>query len=227
MLARVLLIEDEPEMQVILTDNLQYEGYDVVSFGTGEAGLESALRDKPDLILLDLMLPGMSGYEVCRKIRSSGSDVPIVVITARNTEMDRIAGLELGADDYVGKPFSVRELLARVRAHLRHRETLLQKQSFFKFGDLTIDIKLRLVHRGLKPLDLSSREFDLLCYFIAHRGEIVTRDQLLTDVWGYQSLPTTRTVDNFVAKLRRKIEPDPAEPSFILTIHGSGYRFMA
>jgi DNA-binding response OmpR family regulator len=225
--ARVLVIEDEPEMQVILTDNLQFEGYQVLSVDTGEAGLESALRDKPDLILLDLMLPRMSGYEVCRKIRAGGCDVPIIVITARNTEMDRIAGLELGADDYVGKPFSVRELLARVRAQLRHGEALVRKQSLLTFGDLTIDLKLRLVSRGSKPLDLSSREFDLLRYFIAHRGEIVTRDQLLTDVWGYQSLPTTRTVDNFVAKLRRKIEPDPAEPTFILTIHGSGYRFTA
>ena len=229
---RVLVIEDEPEMQMILRDNLENEGYEVLRAETGEEGVESALTQKPHLILLDLMLPRMSGYEVCRKVRAAGFHRPIIMLTARNAELDRIAGLELGANDYVGKPFSVRELLARVRVHLLGVEHAEGRVAEYRIDDLVVNYDLREVRRAGKRragkrIDLSSREFDLLEYFIAHRGQVVTREQLLSDVWGYAHVPTTRTVDNFVAKLRRKIEPGRSQPRHIITVHGTGYRFLA
>lgn len=229
---RVLVIEDEPEMQMILRDNLEVEGYQVLPAETGEEGVGIALTQRPDLILLDLMLPRMSGYEVCRKVRGAGFHGPIIMITARNAELDRIAGLELGANDYVGKPFSVRELLARVRVHLLDAEYGEPRGAEYRIDDFVVNFDLREVRRvgkrrRGKRLDLSSLEFDLLEYFITHRGQVVTREQLLSDVWGYAHVPATRTVDNFVAKLRRKIEPERSETRYILTVHGTGYRFLA
>ncbi len=223
MAPRVLVIEDEPEMKMILHDNLRFEGYEVVSADTGEEGYEIALRTRPDLLLLDIMLPRMTGYEVCRRLRSSGCEMPIIMITARNAEMDRLVGFELGATDYVGKPFSVRELLARVRVQLHGCE---RRSNQFAFGDIVVDLERRIVRRGSETIEMSSREFDLLHYLIGHRGAAVTREQLLADVWGYSHLSLTRTVDNFVVKLRRRIDPGPAEPRHILTVHGVGYRFM-
>jgi DNA-binding response OmpR family regulator len=226
MAQRVLCVEDEPQMQTMLQDNLQYEGYEVLSAETGEQGIEMALRERPDLVLLDLMLPRMSGYEVCRKIRAAGFDIPIIMITARNTDLDRIAGLELGASDYLGKPFNVRELLARIRAQLRRTEQAgAEHPSQITFSDVVIDMRSREVRRGAHYLDLSSREFDLLNYFVTHPGEVLTRERILREVWNYRGLPQTRTVDNFVAKLRRKIEPDENDARHILTVHGVGYRF--
>lgn len=225
MAPRVLIVEDEKEMQVILRDNLEYEGYHVVSVETGEQGLEITLKERPDLVLLDVMLPRMSGYEVCRKIRTSGLETPIIMITARNDEFDRIAGLEFGANDYVGKPFNIPELLARVRVQLRHVETL-RARSEFGFGDITVDLRRRRVSRRSRPVELSAREYELLQFLITHRGELVTREQLLTAVWGYSHLPFTRTVDNFVMKLRKKLEINPHDPRHILTVHGTGYRFV-
>ncbi|MGH9346810.1 MAG: response regulator transcription factor [Vicinamibacterales bacterium] len=226
----ILLIEDEPEMQLILRDNLKFEGYEILAADTGERGVEMGLSVRPDLVLLDVILPRMSGYEVCQRLRDSGFDSPIIMITARNHEIDRISGLEFGADDYVAKPFSVPELMARVRAQLRaqlrRRQRLAAQPAQTVVGDLQIDTSQQKVRRGSVTLDLSSREFDLLMYFLGHRGEVVTREQLLSDVWGYPDLPLTRTVDNFVAKLRKKIEIHPHKPRYIVTIHGTGYRFM-
>lgn len=226
----ILLIEDEPEMQLILRDNLQFEGYEILAADTGERGVEMGLSVRPDLVLLDVILPRMSGYEVCQRLRDSGFDSPIIMITARNHEIDRISGLEFGADDYVAKPFSVPELMARVRAQLRAQLRRQQRRAGQPaqtvVGDLQIDRSQQKVRRGSETLDLSSREFDLLMYFLSHRGEVITREQLLSDVWGYPDLPLTRTVDNFVAKLRKKIEVNPHQPRYIVTIHGTGYRFM-
>lgn len=223
---RVLVVEDEPQMQVILRDNLEYEGYEVVDAETGERGIDLAFRMLPDLLLLDIMLPGMNGYQVCQKIRNAGLSMPIIMITARNAEADRVAGLEIGADDFVGKPFSVREVVARVRAQLRRVHSADCESEQVKFGDITLDLRRQQVHRRSRRLEMSGREFELLRYFVVHRGELVSRDQLLSDVWGYNNMPLTRTVDNFVAKLRRKIEPDPQNPRYIVTMYGGGYRFL-
>ena len=226
MALRVLAVEDEPEMQVILRDNLAYEGYEVLSATTGEEGLQLAMAAQPDLVLLDLMLPRMSGYEVCRRLRAERFTMPIIMLTARNAEFDRVAGLELGADDYIGKPFGVDELLARVRVQFRRPRHASKELDEVRFGDVVVDRRLRRATRGRQALDLSSREFELLEYLFDHADGVVTRDELLTHVWNYGDAPLTRTVDNFVAKLRKKVERDPRDPRHILTVHGSGYRFI-
>lgn len=225
---RVLVVEDEPEMQVILRDNLEYEGFEAISAETGEKAVKLAFQNRPDVILLDVMLPGMNGYQVCRKLRDGGLSVPIIMITARNSDIDRVLGLELGADDYVGKPFSVQEVIARVKVQLRRRASSAAEREpdEFRFGETTVDLRRQQVRRRSRRVDLSGREFELLRYFIVHQGELVNRDQLLSDVWGYRSIPLTRTVDNFVAKLRRKLERDPQNPRHILTVYGTGYRFV-
>jgi DNA-binding response OmpR family regulator len=223
---RVLTIEDEPEMQVILRDNLEYEGFEVLSAATGEAGLQLAMAKQPDLILLDLLLPRMSGYEVCRRLRTGNFTMPIIMLTARNAELDRIAGLEMGADDYLGKPFGVGELIARVRVQLRRPRQPGPGAAELRFGDVVVDLRQRRARNGREPLDLSSREFELLEYLIDHADKVVTREELLSAVWGHGVAPLTRTVDNFVAKLRKKVERDPRDPRHILTVHGSGYRFV-
>ena len=223
---RVLTIEDEPEMQVILRDNLEYEGFEVLSAATGEAGLQLAMAKQPDLILLDLLLPRMSGYEVCRHLRTGHFTMPIIMLTARNAELDRVAGLEMGADDYLGKPFGVGELIARVRVQLRRPRQPGPGAAELRFGDVVVDLRQRRARNGREPLDLSSREFELLEYLIDHADKVVTREELLSAVWGHGVAPLTRTVDNFVAKLRKKVERDPRDPRHILTVHGSGYRFV-
>ncbi len=224
--ARVLIVEDEADLQMILRDNLECEGYEVLATDSGERALELAIDHPPDLIVLDILLPKMSGYEVCRRLRLGGLQVPIVMVSARNTDIDRVAGLELGADDYLGKPFCVRELVARMRVQLRRQKAGGSARSEVVFGDLTVSLSRCEVRRGSSRLDLSTREFELLRYFILHQGEALTREQLLTAVWGYSSRSLTRTVDNFVAKLRKKIEANPAEPRHVVTVHGLGYRFV-
>ena len=226
MALRVLAVEDEPEMQVILRDNLEYEGFEVLSAATGEEGLQLAMAKQPDLILLDLLLPRMSGYEVCRRLRTEHFTMPIIMLTARNAELDRVAGLEMGADDYLGKPFGVGELLARVRVQLRRPRQTGRGPVELRFGEVVVDLRQRRARNGREPLDLSSREFELLEYLIDHADKVVTREELLSAVWGYGAAPLTRTVDNFVAKLRKKVERDPRDPRHILTVHGSGYRFV-
>jgi len=223
---QILLIEDEPEMRLMLRDNLKYEGYDVLTAETGELGLELGLRERPDLVLLDIMLPRMTGYAVCQKFRSAGFENPIIMITARNAEVDRITGLDLGADDYIGKPFSVTELTARVRAHLRRHERPQSEPTNFVFGSVVLDAEHRKVFRDSETVELSSHEFDLLLYLIRNSGKVVSRDDLLRNVWGYPELLLTRTVDACIARLRSKVEEQPHQPRHIVTVHGIGYRFV-
>jgi DNA-binding response OmpR family regulator len=223
----VLVIEDEPQMRSMLTDNLEFEGYRVTAVASGEEALQAVESRHYALLLLDLMLPGMSGFDVCQQLRARGRHVPIVVLTARTQEQDRIRGLDLGADDYVSKPFSVRELLARVRALVRRDDWHSSGSDEFTVGDIVVKPRQRLVLRKGRRVALSSREFELLRYLFAHRNEVVSREQLLRDVWGYSQLSVTRTVDNYVAKLRMHIEPRPHEPRYIITVHGSGYQLLA
>jgi len=219
-------VDDEPAIVRGLEDNLRFEGYQTVSATNGEDGLALALSDAPDLVLLDIMMPKMSGWDVCRELRGRGVDVPVIMLTARGAEVDRVLGLELGADDYVTKPFSLRELLARVRAVLR-RPGPRQKFEEFAFGDVRIRLRGRQVFRAGREVRLTRKEFDLLVFLVEHRGEVVTRDRLLDEVWGYERFPTTRTVDTHVLRLRRKFEADPDRPAWILTVHGQGYKFAA
>jgi two-component system alkaline phosphatase synthesis response regulator PhoP len=209
-----------------LEDNLRFEGYQTLSATNGKVGLGLALREAPDLILLDIMMPEMSGWDVCRALRQKGIDVPVIMLTARGEEVDRVLGLELGADDYVTKPFSLRELLARVRAVLR-RPGPRQKFEEFAFGDVRLHLRGRQAFKAGKEIQLTRKEFDLLRYLVEHRGEVVTRDRLLDEVWGYEHFPTTRTVDTHILRLRQKFEKDPERPAHILTVHGQGYKFIA
>ena len=225
-MAKVLIIEDEPNMVLGLKDSCEYEGYEVAVACDGKEGLEKASTEKPDIILLDVMLPLMSGLDVCRTLRNRGFEIPILMLTARGEEMDKVVGLEVGADDYVTKPFSIKELLARVRAHLRRSSKQLVELESFSFGDVELNFKKLTARKGGQALDVSAREFEILRYLIRHRGETVTRDQMLDEVWGYDSTPITRTVDNHIAKLRQKIEQDPSEPRHIITVHRLGYRFI-
>ena len=225
-MAKVLIIEDEPNMVLGLKDSCEYEGYEVAVARNGKEGLEKVSTEKPDIILLDVMLPVMSGIDVCRTLRTRGIETPILMLTARSQEIDKVIGLEVGADDYVTKPFSIKELLARIRAHLRRASKQLVDIESFTFGDVELNFKKYVAHKGGQALDLSAREFEILRYLIRHRGEIVTRDQLLDEVWGYRSTPVTRTVDNHIARLRQKIEQDPSSPRHIITHHRLGYRFI-
>jgi len=224
--SRILVIEDEPDMVLGLKDNFEFEGYEVVTAADGATGLERARAIKPDLLILDIMLPKLSGLEVCKTLRGEGFEAPIIMLTARGQEIDKVVGLELGADDYVTKPFSIRELLARVRAILRRTEGSRKRLARYRFADLELDFEAYKARRAGEALDLSPREFELLRYLIERKGETVTRDQLLEDVWGYESYPSTRTVDTHIAKLRAKIGDSGSEPRYILTMHGVGYKFI-
>jgi DNA-binding response OmpR family regulator len=224
---RILVIEDEPQMQLGLRDNLELEGYEVQVASDGDEGLNKAASFNPDLVILDIMLPKKNGFDVCRELRARSNATPIVMLTARSAETDKVLGLELGADDYVTKPFSITELLARVRAVLRRAGS--QKSTAAdsaRIGDIDVDFKLHQARRGRTRIEFTAREFELLRYFVQHTGQVVTREQILNEVWGYEEFPTTRTIDNFVAKLRQKIERAPHAPEHILTIHGSGYKFV-
>jgi DNA-binding response OmpR family regulator len=223
---RILIVDDEPEMLRGLEDNLQFEGYQTVTAGDGKKGLALALSEAPDLILLDVMMPGMSGWDLCRELRQRGLDVPVIMLTARGEEVDRVLGLELGADDYVTKPFSLRELMARIRAVLR-RPGPRQKFEEFAFGTVRVHLRARQAFKGGHEVRLTRKEFDLLRYLVEHPGEVITRDRLLDEVWGYERFPTTRTVDTHILRLRQKFEDDPERPTHILTAHGQGYRFVA
>ena len=222
---RILLIEDEGGLVLTLTDRLPREGYVVESTADGESGLERASGETFDLLLLDLMLPRMSGFDVCRELRRRGIETPIVMLTARGRVVDKVTGLKLGADDYVTKPFDMAELLARVEAHLRRAPAASHPAEGYAFGDVCVDFRKAEAIRQGQPLELSAREFQLLRYFVEHRGATLTREELLNEVWGYNAMPSTRTVDVHVAWLRQKIEPNPRHPQFILTIHGTGYKF--
>ncbi len=225
-MSKILIVEDEPDMVLGLKDNFEFEGYEVVTATDGQSGLERARSLKPDLIVLDVMLPKMSGLEVCKTLRGEGWEGPILMLTARGQEIDKVVGLELGADDYVTKPFSIRELLARVRAVLRRTESKAKRVARYSFADVELDFEAYKATKGGRALELSPREFELLRYLIERKGDTVTRDQLLEDVWGYESYPSTRTVDTHIAKLRAKIGDSGSEPHWILTIHGMGYKFI-
>jgi DNA-binding response OmpR family regulator len=223
---KILIVEDEPNMVAGLRDNFEYEGYEVITANDGLAGLERALTDSPDLLVLDVMMPRMSGLDVCKQLKAKRPSIPIIMLTARGQEVDKVVGLELGADDYVTKPFSIRELLARVKAVLRRTQTAPKDQEQYKFGDVEVNLRSCQVSRKGKPLEFSSKEFELLKFFLSHSGEAISRDRLLEEVWGYDHFPTTRTVDAHIVRLRQKLEPKPEDPQFILTVHGLGYKFV-
>jgi DNA-binding response OmpR family regulator len=224
--AKILVVEDEPNMVVGLRDNFEFEGYEVITARDGVEGLQLALEESPDLVVLDVMMPRMSGLEVCKQLRAQRASIPIIMLTARGQEVDKVVGLELGADDYVTKPFSIRELLARVKAVLRRTSVVPKDQDQHSFGDIEVDLRRCRVVRSGQTLDVSSKEFELLKYFICHAGETLSRHQLLEDVWGYEHYPTTRTVDTHLVRLRQKLEPNPEQPQYFLTVHGTGYRFV-
>ena len=225
-MTKILIVEDEPNMVAGLRDNFEFEGYEVLTAADGIAGLECALQQSPDIILLDVMMPRMSGLEVCKQLKAKRPAIPIIMLTARGQEVDKVVGLELGADDYVTKPFSIRELLARVKAVLRRARSIPDQKARYNFGDVELDLHSCQVSRQGKLLDFSSKEFELLKYFLLHPGQTLSRDQLLEEVWGYEHFPTTRTVDAHIVRLRQKVEPKPEEPRFILTVHGTGYKFV-
>ena len=225
---QVLIVEDDASLVMGLTAALEAEGHEVKVARTGPDGLRLALESRPDLILLDLMLPGMSGFEICKRIRDQRVQCPVIMLTSRSEENDRVFGLELGADDYVTKPFSLRELLARVRAHLRRAENGPEAKDpprRFHFGDIEVDFDRLEVHRAGRRQPLTYREFRLLEYLIHHPGEVLSRERLLKEAWGHADNQTTRTVDNHVLRLRKHIEPDPERPRFIRTTRGAGYLF--
>jgi DNA-binding response OmpR family regulator len=209
-----------------LKDNFEFEGYEVLTAADGATGLERARTQKPDLVVLDIMLPKLSGLEVCKTLRSEGFQTPIIMLTARGQEIDKVVGLELGADDYVTKPFSIRELMARVKAVLRRVSPQPSAPEVYRFSDVEVNVRSNQVLRAGSPIDLSAKEFALLAYFVAHPAETLSRDRLLDAVWGYENYPNTRTVDTHIVHLRQKLEPNPEEPRFILTVHGSGYKFV-
>ena len=225
-LGRILIVEDEPNMVSGLRDNFEYEGYQVITASDGVAGLERAISDSPDLVLLDVMMPRMSGLDVCKQIKARRPSTPIIMLTARGQEIDKVVGLELGADDYVTKPLAVRELLARCKAVLRRARTVPREQDTYRFGDVEVNLRACQVIRAGKPIDLSAKEFELLKYFVCHPGETLSRDRLLNEVWGYERYPSTRTVDAHIVRVRQKVEPRPEEPRYILTVHGLGYKFV-
>jgi two-component system alkaline phosphatase synthesis response regulator PhoP len=223
----MLLIEDEPGLVLTLTDRLMSEGYDVASATDGPSGLKRAVTEAWDLILLDVMLPGMGGFDVVKDIRQQKVTVPVIMLTARGQVVDKVLGLKLGADDYLTKPFEMIELLARIEAQLRRAAASAAPGARrYQFADIVMDVRKAEVRRGGKVIDLSAREFLLLKYFIEHREATLTREELLNDVWGYHSMPSTRTVDVHVAWLRQKIEPNVKQPQYILTVHGMGYKFI-
>jgi DNA-binding response OmpR family regulator len=225
-MVKILIVEDEPNMVAGLRDNFEFEGYQVITAGDGVAGLDRALSDSPNLVILDVMMPRMSGLDVCKQLKAKRPGLPIIMLTARGQEVDKVVGLELGADDYVTKPFSIRELLARVKAVLRRSQLGPKNGESYSFGDIEVNLRSCQVKRKGKPLDFSAKEFELLKFFVCHSGEAISRDRLLEEVWGYDRFPTTRTVDAHIVRLRQKLEPKPEEPHFILTVHGVGYKFV-
>jgi DNA-binding response OmpR family regulator len=221
----VLIVEDDEAMSVALRDGFAYEGYDVRLARDGDAGLREARAEPPDLLILDVMLPKRTGLDVCRELRGAGSQVPILMLTARGQEIDKVVGLRTGADDYVTKPFGFLELIARAEALLRRTGGHPPAEAL-RLGEVVVDIRRHQAKRGERPLELTAREYRLLAFFARHRGEVVTREALLQAVWEYRGAPSTRTVDMHVAKLRKKIEPEPHDPRFLLTVHGLGYKLV-
>ena len=222
----ILVVEDDPAILRGLTDNLKVEAYEVLSASDGEAGYRLIREKNPDLIILDLILPKLSGYELCRKVRGEGVETPILMLTARGEEVDRVLGLDLGADDYVTKPFSVLELLARIRAILRRTQPPKAFPDELRFDDVVVDFRRYEARKADRTLEMTRKEFGILRLLAARPGEVVTRDELLNEVWGYENYPSTRTVDNHIASLRAKLEHCPSQPRHLLTVHGVGYKLV-
>ena len=224
---RILLVEDEPGLVLTLNDRLSKEGYAVETARDGESGLQRATTESFDVIILDVMLPRKNGFDVCRDLRQQGTQTPVIMLTARGQVVDKVVGLKLGADDYLTKPFEMIELLARIEALLRRAPVAASASAeVYQFGPVRVDFRKAEVRRDNQPIELSAREFGLLRYFIEHRETAITRDVLLNEVWGYHSMPSTRTVDVHVAWLRQKLEPNSRHPQYILTVHGLGYKFV-
>jgi two-component system alkaline phosphatase synthesis response regulator PhoP len=224
---KILLVEDEADLVVTLADRLRTEGYLVEAVGDGEKALDLLASQAFDLVILDILLPGKSGIDVCRDLRQLGATVPVLMLTARSQPVDKVVGLKIGADDYVTKPFEMMELLARIEALLRRAQAAGSGGPVYEFGPVSVNVRGAEVRRDGKPMALSAREFQLLRYFIEHRGAALSREELLRNVWGYDASLSTRTVDVHVAWLRQKLEPDPKNPQFILTLQGIGYKFNA
>jgi DNA-binding response OmpR family regulator len=225
---RILIIEDDVSILSGLRDVLTFKSYEVLTAEDGETGYAAIVEEKPDLIILDIMIPKMDGFALCRKLRDEGNATPVLMLTAKGEEPDKIRGLDIGADDYVTKPFSLPELLARVRALLRRTPERAPKSppDSLRIGDASLNFKKYEATKGNAAMNLSPKEFGILAYLASRAGEVVTRDELLDEVWGYDLYPTTRTVDNHIAQLRAKIENDPAEPRYLLTVHGVGYKLV-
>jgi two-component system alkaline phosphatase synthesis response regulator PhoP len=225
---KILIIEDEEPIRMALEDDFRLENYDVAAVTNGIDGLVKAAEPDIDLIILDIMLPGMSGFEVCKKLRSQGVKTPIIMLTAKGQEIDRVLGLEIGADDYVTKPFSPRELQARVKAVLRRMEAGQddKKENVFRCGGLEVDFRQYVCRKNGKEVNLTVHEFNLLKYLIQNRGQIINRDEMLNEVWGRDVFVTPHTIDTHIANLRKKIEDDPADPHLIISIRGVGYKFI-
>ena len=224
--ARILIIEDEKNMVTGLQFNLEARGYRVSAAFDGEEGYRKAIEQHPDLIILDLMLPKRDGYDVCKRLKKEAPEIPIVMLTARSQEAEVVLGLELGADDYVTKPFSVMELMARIKTVLRRANLEARGEGVLQFGDVVVDFSRYAASKGGQPLDLTPREYEMLRHFSKRRGEVVSRDELLNAVWGYDCFSVSRTVDTHIAKLRQKIEEKPRAPRHIITIDGVGYKFL-
>jgi DNA-binding response OmpR family regulator len=222
----ILAIEDDPAILRGLADNLRFESYEVLTASDGQSGYTLIREKHPDLIILDLMLPKLSGYEICRKIRAEGIQTPILMLTARGEEADRVLGLDLGADDYVAKPFSIRELMARVRAILRRAQPSKAQPDELRFDDVVINFVSYEARKAGQPIEMTRKEFQILRLLASRPGEVVTRDELLNEVWGYENYPTTRTVDNHIAALRAKTEAQPSDPQRLKTVHGVGYKLV-
>ncbi len=223
---KILIVEDDPALLTGLSETLCNEKYEVTKAEDGQKGYTLALQKDFDLILLDLVLPLMDGFEVCKTLRKEGRNMPILMLTSKNEEIDKVLGLEIGADDYMTKPFSLKELLARIKALLRRAEPAIPGIEEYSFGAISMNLKKMEVVKKGAPLKLSATEYKILKYFVEHEGEVISRDKFLDDVWGYDAFPTTRTVDNYVLSIRKKIEDDPSCPEHIVTVHTAGYKFI-
>jgi DNA-binding response OmpR family regulator len=226
---KILIVEDELSMVKGLKDNLEFEGFETDTAMDGNLGLQKVLQNKYDLIILDVMLPGVSGFDICKGARKEGVNTPIILLTAKGEEIDKVLGLELGADDYITKPFSLRELLARIKAILRRppigKEGSVEPE-FIDIGNIKVNFKNYVALKGKNEIKMSYKEFEILHYMFMNAGKIIQRDDLMSDVWSIDYEVTTRTIDNFILKLRQKIEVDPNNPKIILTVHGVGYKMI-
>jgi DNA-binding response OmpR family regulator len=222
----ILIVEDDSSIAKGLKENLELEHFKVLTEADGEKGFQSAIKNKPDLLILDVMLPTKNGFEICRDFRNENRNTPVIMLTGKSAESDKVLGLELGADDYITKPFSIRELIARINAILRRVNNIEKDFDTYTFADIKLDFKRLELIKGKKSLEMSLKEFEIMKFFIKHEGEVVSRNQLLDEVWGYDVFPTTRTVDNYILMIRKKIENNPSVPKHIQTIHSAGYKFV-